>query len=169
MTSQSSSAASAAALARLVDRVMESDEIVGDVAAEDGSTYRIVRRPHPGPVVTMMPIAPRFAPPLEVRTFAVRDERPVEYPASVPVVLGSRVVIMAALDGSQRHVTWSGLADPVSAAAEIERQCLDDGWERTETGNPIVSLRRATSTRILLHGPPLENGQLQMLEFSDAD
>lgn len=162
----SSSSASAAAFARLVDAVMASDEIVGEVEADDGNTYRVVRRPPPGPVVTMTPLDSAFSPALEVTAFDVSDERPADYPDSLPVVPRRRVLIMTAVDGSRAHVTWTGLANAARTADEVLRQCLDDGWERIESGNPIVSLRRGGAERVLLHGAPLESGHLQMLEFA---
>lgn len=163
-----SSSDAAAAFATLFDRVLESPELVGKVADESGATYRIERRPPPGAVLTMTHLEPRRPRGLDVSVFEVDDDRPADYPGSLPMMPRNRVIIMKAIDGSQRQVTWTNLSDPSRAADEVIQQCLDDGWEPAETTGPFSMFRRGEATRAFLHGPPLFAGKLQMLEFSGS-
>jgi hypothetical protein len=62
------------------------------------------------------------------------EDRPDSYPAELPF-LPDEIVMVSVNDGEVMAVWWSR-SDPADLLAEIDRQCLDAGWNR-ESGPPI--------------------------------
>lgn len=153
----------AAAFAGLVERVMQADDLAGEIEAEDGTRYEVARHDPPGLVLAVTPVSPGTGRDVDVRVFELGDERPTEFPDAVPLLPGTRAWVSETAARGRRLVLWSGLADAKVAAERLRELSLEDGWREERPGGPVTLLRRGLATRSILHGA-LE-GRVQLMDF----
>lgn len=118
-----------------------------ELAAADGRRLVHERAPAPGVVSRLTVHAADGTARPAITEWAPSDERPADYPASLPFVPG-RAVGVSVLGGADDVVaSWEDVADPAALADELRRACLADGWRVVA---PEGAARRALGA--LAHG-----------------
>ncbi len=145
-----------------VQRFMAGNQERTSVQLPDGSAMRVEKVAGPGAGMRFEGFGG-----LTGRSYAAAPERPPDYPAELPFVPDTPVLVQQ-LPG-MTLLFWSEVADPLGARATIEKQLVQSGWTRgeslelpTEAGT-ATSYRQGEVVRMLMGGGPM----LMLMEKRD--